>query len=230
MKYIFIVLATACSFGQAFGQLRLDLNTYKHVFKFDILSAVVNNEYTAAYEYTIGEDFSLVLTAGILHRNFELTENFSNGTSLNQFSNTSGWLIQPEARFYLSEFTGGRQPGAYVGVYPFYRTELEQYEGGPDRYPYAPGTNFEFGDLLWADYESQFDQFGIGFNLGLQLYTEHQLGFEMQFFVNIQYSDLEVQGDEFYTNAVVPVDRRQFNRDFTSGLRLFILFGSKPKA
>lgn len=226
----FILLVLACfSIMQADAQFRVDLNTYKNVFKFDMLNAALNNEYIVAYERTVGEDFSIVLTGGALAKNYELNETFANGTTRDQFNKTSGWLIQPEARFYLSEFTGGRQPGAYIGVYPFFRTEVEQFQGGPERYPQSPGFSYELGDLLWADYESQFDQFGLGFTIGLQVFTEHQLGVEMQFFVNIQYSDLDMEGTEFYTNGFRSIDRSQFNRDFTSGLRFQVMFGARPK-
>lgn len=227
----FTLLVLACfSITQVDAQFRVDKKTYKNVFKFDILNAALNNEYIIAYERTVGDDFSIVLTGGALAKNYELNETFANGTTRDQFNRTSGWLIQSEARFYLSEFTGARQPGAYLGVYPFFRTEFEQFQGGPESYPGSPGFSYELGDLLWADYESQFDQFGLGFTIGLQVFTAHQLGIEMQFFANIQYSDLDIEGTEVYTNGFRSIDRSQFNRDFTSGLRLQVMFGTRPKA
>jgi hypothetical protein len=222
----FAVLATVC--GQA--QIRVDTTVYSNVFKFDLINAAMNSEYVISYERVAGDNFSLVLTGGVIARNSQLSETFANGSTRDQYYLSSGWLIQPEARFYLSEFTGPRQPGAYIGVYPFFRTELDQFQGDSERYPYSPGATYDLGELLWADYESKFDQFGIGFAVGLQVFTAHQLGFELQYFVNIQYSDLDLEGTEFYANGFKSIDRRQFNRDFTSGLRLQVLFGTRPRS
>lgn len=229
-KYILAANFALLALTSTEAQIRVDLNTYKNIFKFDVASAAVMNEYVFAYERTVGENFSLVLSGGVIANNYELSETFTDGSTRNQFSRTSGWLVQPEARFYLSEFTGGRQPGAYLGVYPFVRRELQRYQGDAERYQYLPEVSGGTENLEWATYESQYDQFGVGFNIGLQVFAEHQLGFELQYFIHLLYGNFDLKGTEFYTLGANSIDRRQFNRDFTSGLRLNIIFGTRPKS
>lgn len=220
-----ITLAALLSSGLAMAQWKLDTVEYKNIVKFDAFQALVMEDYLLSYERVVAPNASVVMTAGYLGGYWDQESTLSDGTLDRSYYVRNGVYIAPEFRYYLSDFTNERRPaGAYLSAYPFAQLTWANQRG--ELRPVSTGL-FGAGGQWSPPYEANLDTkehfYGLGTAIGMQLFVFHGLMFEAQFNVAIIYRDYEQVGFETDSFGIwQEADRRQFNRQFTSGARLFV--------
>jgi hypothetical protein len=220
-----LALAAFFSSTLATAQWQLDTVEYKNIVKFDALQAIVMEDYLISYERVVAPNASLVLTTGYLGGYWDQESTLSDGTVDRSYFVRNGVYIAPEFRYYLSDFTNERRPaGAYISAYPFAQLSWSNQRG--ELRPQSTGL-FGVGGQWSPPYEANLDTkehfYGLGTAIGMQLFVFHGLMFEAQFNTAIIYRDYEQVGFETDGFGIwQEADRRQFNRLFTSGARLFV--------
>ncbi len=219
----FILVVLLPHIGSA--QIKIDTTHYKNVFKFDIFNSTFSDEFVFTYERVIGKQTSLALTGGF-YSAFS-SENFADdfGTSRYSEFRVSGWLIQPEFRYYLMEYTGAPSPHqVYLSIFPHVSFQNRRELGEPyfmfDEYQWVP-------DIAWQDIDTQEDRYGLGVSAGAQVFMKDGLGLEVQIYWLLFYSDHQRVGTEWSTLTGQPndVSSRTVSRLASSGVRLNLCFG-----
>jgi len=118
--------------------------------------------YQVGIERVVGKYTSVQLNAGLLF-DYEISESTSSNTTTD--NRTSGFVLTPEFRVYLSEFTKNETPkGFFVGLFGRVRdfTSSNYYSDG------------------WVEDDSFTDvtTVGAGLHVGFQYFTSFGLGFD----------------------------------------------------
>lgn len=165
----------------------------KNIIKLNV-EGLLTDRYQMSFERVLGKYTSIQLTSGFY---FDyLKQDNSNGEASNT-EKTNGWLISPEFRVYLSEFTNDQTPeGVFVAIAGNYSTRKDE-EHRTDAF----NNSFTIETT---------ENVGLGIAIGFQYITDFGVGFEAyvgpQF--RYQFRDTEYFNEDFgfpgansYTNT-----------------------------
>ncbi len=223
MRAAITLAAFFCS-SLVHGQWQLDTVEHKNIVRFDMLQALVMEDYLVSYERVVSRNTSLVFTTGYLGGYWEDAQTFTDGSVDRSYFVRNGLYFAPEFRYYISEFTNERRPvGAYVSAYPFAQLSWSSQRGGLEPPRGEPIILIYPNPLYRANIDRREHFYGLSTAIGLQLFVFRGLTAEAQLNLSIAYRDFEQEGfetDGFGTWQ--EANRRQFNREFMSGARFFL--------
>lgn len=133
----------------------------KNVVKLNF-DGLFEGRYQFGYERLVGKYTSVQLNFGILF-DYEYSESSTSVDLTDDF--TQGFVISPEVRVYLSEFTNDMPPkGFFVGAFGRFRNFEDQE---------LSRNEFNFNQL-----NRDVQTIGVGLHLGFQYYTSFGVGFD----------------------------------------------------
>lgn len=191
-----LLLLTALSFSALlYGQTPEEpkgKDEVKNVVKLNF-DGLFDGRYQFGYERVVGKYTSVQLNLGLLF-DYEYSES---STSVELVDNyTRGFVLSPEMRVYLSEFTNDNPPkGFFVGVFGRYRDYEEQ-----ELYRGQFGFNQNNRDVRTI---------GMGLHLGFQYYTSFGVGFDAWIGPEFRYRTEEFVGlnQDSFDPAVIRNER-----------------------
>lgn len=208
----------------AVAQWQLDTAEHKNIIRFDLLQALVMEDYLVSYERVVSRNTSLVFTTGYLGGYWEDAQTLADGSVDRSYYVRNGLYFAPEFRYYLSEFTNERRPvGAYVSAYPFAQLSWSSQRGALEPPRDEPIILIYPNPLYRANIDQREHFYGLSTAIGLQLFVFRGLTAEAQLNLSIAYRDFEQEGFETDGFGIwQQANRRQFNREFMSGARFFL--------
>ncbi len=227
MLRILISVAFLCTASLTFAQFAADSIEFKNIIKFDTFGALIDDAYTFSYERATTEHTSLVISLGYLGGYFLEEREENNAKQVASFYNRDGLYVKTSFRYYLTEFTGSRRPaGAFASAYPYYATAAIREYGRP-QYGVLDSPPFTgYREYDWRDLTRQTNEYGLGLNVGGQVFLRSGLGAEFLLFAQVFYIDDQASGfqqNEF--GQIIAVSRREIRRDFTIGAQLNVMLG-----
>lgn len=206
-----------CLSGVAQLNISLDTAEYRSLFKFDLGAAIDRDLFALAYEHVLNDYWSVQMTGGL----YEFEERRVNA-GIEQYHTLTGWMVRPELRRYLNEFTNNKSPhSAFVGAFAIVQEENRSVLGDQG---IAEGYGFYPPYFEWQDIEIEEVFRGAGISFGAQLLFAKGLGFELVIDLMLGYDSFSENGEQLLDGEFVPYNRKNVSILARSGGRASVVY------
>ncbi|WP_306640038.1 hypothetical protein [Sanyastnella coralliicola] len=173
MKKLLLIMCVMVLGLPSFAQSETD-DSPKNVVKLNF-DGIFDSRYQFGYERVLGKYTTVNLNVGGI---FDVYKRETGGGQYLDERNKTGFVIVPEFRVYMSEFTSDKTPaGFFFSAFSKYRTENEDRNFN---------NEFELTEEKWDR-----DYIGVGLLAGFQMLTSFGLGFEAYVGPEYRYSFID---------------------------------------